>query len=94
MKDELDGEIARITSDLKSLQPGSPLYKERLELLLTLIDIKTYADEKHSSLLGKVTSNPALLGVLGNLTALLMIMSYERAGNIIVTRAFSIFRPR
>ncbi len=95
MEDFFDTEIERLLVELKSAKPGNDEYKEILEQVNNLIHIddKLHEKEVKESRLDKVLANPALLGLIGNLSLALLILNFERA-NIVTTRALSLIRPK
>lgn len=95
MEDFFDTELERLLVELRSAKAGTDEYKEVLEQINSLvhIDDKLHEKEVIESRLDKVLSNPALLGLIGNLSLALLILNFERA-NIVTTRALSFIRPK
>lgn len=86
-------EFDRLLTKLHSLEPGSKEYQSILEQLNTLVRIDSYIYKEEESKASKLLSNPALVGVLGNLAMTLLVLNYERLG-VVTSRAFSFIRPR
>ena len=95
MEDFFDKELSRLLVELKSAKPGSDGYKEVLEQVNNLVHIDDKLTERKvdESILDRVLANPALLGLIGNLTLALLILNFERAG-ILTSRAASLIRPK
>lgn len=85
---QIDVMIHKALSKLEKLDPVSEEYGTIIERVSKLHKLK--ADEK-----SKHISSDTMLIVAANLFGILWITGYERAGNVISTKAFGhILRPR
>lgn len=86
-----------LSEHLDTLDPKTDEYAKvlgRLETFVRLrLDIAVDNLKPRPSVVEKILSNPALIGVLGNLAITLLILNYERA-DIVTSRAFNFVRPK
>lgn len=78
----LDQEIDRVIDELKRINdPSTPEYKAASENLVRLCEARGI--KSHKSL-----SYDTILNVVGNLAGILIVLNFERVGNIVTTKAF------
>ena len=83
----LEAAVSRVVNDLNNHEIGSEEYQKSLDALTKLH--KVLEEEKSS------VSKDTLVLAGANLVGLMIIISHERLGHIITTRAFSmLLRPR
>ncbi len=89
MEDFMRDEFDRLSLHLSRSEPGTDDYAKALELLKKFGEITVKKNRKIDNFL----SNPALIGVIGNLMGIFLILNYERA-EIITSRAINFIRPK
>jgi len=95
VNDSLDEALQRAIQFLEEPNHTFDERKEALDHLFYIMNQKfDLADKpKRPSIIKEIVSNPALLGVIGNLAGILLILNYERM-NVVTSRAFSFIKSK
>lgn len=93
MEKSMRHEFNRLLVRLLELEPGTEEYAAALEQLRRFSDITKVSLKGNEGKVDKFLSNPALIGVVGNLMGIFLILNYERA-EIITSRAINFIRPK
>lgn len=83
-KSLLRKEKVRLLKELARMIPKSEEYKTTADQLEQLAKISTIESS------GYTRVAPTIYGVVGNLTGLLLVMNYEKIGNIFTTKGFGL----
>lgn len=89
---ELSAEAARLIEELKKLDPSEPEYAV-IAANLERLGVADKAINRLQSPLHKLSDNPAIVGLFGNLVVLLVLMNFERSG-VIASKGLMFLRPK
>lgn len=78
----LDDEIARVVNELKKIDdPSTPEYKDAAANLRVLCEARGVKSPKSMS-------TDTIVNVIGNLAGILIVLNFERVGNLVTSKAF------